>query len=108
MSGLPKSVEIKIRKVIERVHEHKLAESLAPVEEAIKRWREEQAPIFDIEDAIHHHQMRAKRFWHLYANTAANSGQAGFVLDEALELKLISPEEHRDLTALWNRPKPRK
>lgn len=106
--GLPRSVETKIRKVITRVHEHRLAESLAPVEGAIRRWREGQAPIFAIDDAIHQHQMRSKRYWHLYANTAASSPEAGYILKEALELKLISPAEHQEVAALWNRPKPRR
>ncbi len=90
-----------------RVHEHKLAESLAPVEEAIRRWRAGEAPIFAIDDAIHQHQMRSKRYWHLYANTAATSPEARYILEEALALKVISPQEHKELMNLWNRPKPR-
>ena len=102
--GLSKSAEAKIRAVMARVHEHKLAESLAPVEEAIRRWRAGEAAIFAIDDAIHQHQMRSKRYWHLYANTAAGSPEAGYILDEALQLKLISPAEHRELTERWRRP----
>lgn len=103
--GLPRSVEIRIRNAMTRVHERKLAESLAPVEEAIRRWRAGKAPIFAIDDAIHQHQMRSRRYWHLYANTAATSPEAGYILDEALQLGLISSEQHRALKAIWNRPR---
>jgi phage terminase Nu1 subunit (DNA packaging protein) len=91
-----------------RVHERKLAESLEPVERAIRDWREGRGPIVATDDAIHQHQMRSRRYWHLYANTAASSPEAGYILDEALELKLISPAEHKELTALWSRPKPQR
>jgi hypothetical protein len=105
---LPKSVEVRIRKVMTRVHERKLAESLEPVERAIREWREGRGPIFAIDDAIHQHQMRSRRYWHLYANTAVTSPEVAYILDEALQLTIISPGEHEDLRELWNKPKARK
>ncbi len=103
--AIPRSAENKMRALITRVHETRLAESLAPVEEAIRKWRAGEAPIFAIDDAIHQHQMRSKRYWHLYANTAVSSPEAGFILDEALQMKLVTPAEHRELKTVWNRPR---
>jgi len=95
---IPKSQENRIRSVIVKVHERRLADSLAPVEEAIRRWRAGEGSIFDIENAIHQHQMRSKRYWNLYANTAAASPQAVYILDEAMDLGLITPEQYQEMT----------
>ena len=95
--ALPKSLERRIRAVIAQVHERRLAESLAPVEEAIRRWREGEGTVFAVDDAIHQHQMRSKRYWNLYPHTAAASPQVLYILDEALEMGLISAEQHREL-----------
>jgi hypothetical protein len=100
-----RGLENRVRGVITRVHERRLAESLAPVEEAIRVWREEEGPIFAIEDAIHQHTMRSKRYWHLYANTAVTAPEVDYILDEALELGLITAEEKKEIAAaLWSRP----
>lgn len=102
---LTRSQEKRIRAALSRVHERHMAESLAPVEEAIRRWRAAEGGIFAIDDAIHQHQMRSRRYWHLYANTAVTSPEVGFILDEALQFGLISPDEHRELRAIWGKPK---
>ena len=102
---IPRSVENKLRAVMKKVHAARLAESLAPVEEAIRKWRDGTGEIFVIDDVIHQHQMRSKRYWHLYANTRVTSPEMGYILDEALELKIVSPKDHEELKALWNRPK---
>ncbi len=98
--ALPKSQEKRIRAVIAQVHERRLAESLAPVEEAIQRWREGEGTVFAVDEAIHHHQMRSKRYWNLYPHTAAASPQVLYILDEALEMGLISPEQHQELARI--------
>ncbi len=98
--ALPKSQEKRIRAMIAQVHERRLAESLAPVEETIQRWREGEGTVFAVDEAIHLHQMRSKRYWNLYAHTAATSPQVLYILDEALELGLISPEQHRELARI--------
>ncbi|MGH9510449.1 MAG: hypothetical protein ACRD2M_10960 [Terriglobales bacterium] len=95
---IPKSLENRIRAVISQVHQRRLADSLAPVEEAIRRWRAGEGSIFEIEDAIHKHQMRSRRFWNLYANTAATSPQVIYVLNEALDLGLLTREQYQELT----------
>jgi len=102
---LSRSQEKRIRAVLSRVYEHHLAESLAPVEEAIRKWHAAEGSIFAIDDAIHQHQMRSRRYWHLYANTAVTSPEVGFILDEALQFGLIPSEEHLALKAIWNRPR---
>jgi hypothetical protein len=102
---LSKSQEKRIRAVLSCVYERRLAESLAPVEEAIRKWHAAEGSIFAVDDAIHQHQMRSRRYWHLYANTAVTSPEAGFILDEALQFGLISPDEHRELRAIWSKPK---
>ncbi len=98
--ALPKSLESRIRAVIARVHEQHLAESLAPVEEAIRRWRAGEGSVFAIDDAIRQHQMRSKRYWNLYANAAATSPEVLYILKEALDLGLISEQKHRELTGI--------
>jgi hypothetical protein len=103
--ALTRSQEKRIRAVLSRVHERHMAESLAPVEEAIRKWHAAEGGIFAIDDAIHQHQMRSRRYWHLYANAAVTSPEVGYILDEALQLGLISSEEHRGLKAIWNRPR---
>jgi len=105
MATLSKSQERRIRAVLSRVHERHLAESLAPVEEAIRQWHAAEGGIFAIDDAIHQHQMRSRRYWHLYANAAVTSPEVGFILDEALQFGMISPDEHRELRAIWSKPK---
>lgn len=102
---MTRSQENRIRAVMSRVHEHHLAGSLAPVEEGIRKWRAGEGSIFAIDAAIHQHQMRSRRYWHLYANTAAASPEAGYILDEALRFGLISPAEHGDLRQIWGKPK---
>ncbi len=102
---LTKSQETRIRKIIRRVHERHLADSLAPVEEALQKWRAGEGAIFAIDDAIHQHQMRSRRYWHLYANASATSPEVGFILDEALQFGLLSADEHRDLRGIWAKPK---
>ena len=93
---LPRSIELKIRAVIVRVHERRMAESLAQVEQAIARWRDGSSTVFDVDDVIRQHQNRAKHFWNLYANSAATSPEVHYILDEALKLGLISQTEHHD------------
>jgi hypothetical protein len=105
MATLTKSQEKRIRAVVTRVHERRLVESLAPVEEAIRKWRAGEAAIFAIDDAIHQHQMRSRRYWHLYANASVTSPEVGFILDEALQFGLISADEHRELLGIWGAPK---
>jgi endo-alpha-1,4-polygalactosaminidase (GH114 family) len=102
---LTRSQEKRIRAVLSRVHERRLAESLARVEEALRAWHAGEGTVFAVDDAIHQHQMRSRRYWHLYANTAVTSPEVGFILDEALQLGLISSEQHRALKAIWNRPR---
>ena len=97
---LSKSQERRIAEVIRLVHERRLAESLAPVEEAILSWREGARSIFEIDKAIHQHSMRAKRYFAVYANTAASSPEAVGVLEEALDLSIINKEEHKHLTGI--------
>ena len=98
MGPLPKTLELRIRKAINKVHERKLAESLEPVEEALRKWHDGEGTIFQVNDAMHQHQMRAKRFWGLYANTAATSLEVPYIMEEALRLGLISPAEFRQLS----------
>ncbi len=86
--------------MIHQVHERRLADSLAPVEEAIRRWREGEAPIFQIDAAIHQHLMRSKRYFALYANTPASSPQAVGILEEAVDLGLLSRHEYRQLISI--------
>jgi len=102
---LTRSQQNRIRNVIRKVHEWKLAESLAPVERAIQDWRAGQRPVFDIDDEIHQHQMRAKRYWGLYANTAASSHEIAYILKEAFDLGLIDEKEHNELLAIWRQPR---
>ncbi len=102
---IPRSVETRLRKVIQQVHERKLAESLKPVEEAIARWHAGEGSVFDIDEAMDQHRMRSRRFWHLYANTAVTSPEVGFILDEALKLGLLGADQHKELVGLWNRPR---
>lgn len=97
---LSKSQEKRIAEVIRQVHERRLAESLAPVEEAIRSWREGAVPIFQIDHAIHQHAMRSKRYFALYANTAASSPAAVGILTEAVDLGLLSENEYRRLTTV--------
>ena len=97
---LSKSQERRIGEVIRLVHERRLAESLAPVEEAILAWREGARSIFEIDNAIHQHSMRAKRYFAVYANTAASSPEALGILEEALDLSIINKEEHQHLTTI--------
>ena len=97
---LSKSQERRIAEVIRLVHERRLAESLAQVEEAIRAWREGERSIFEIDKAIHQHSMRAKRYFAVYANTAASSPEAVGILDEALDLGLITKEEYAKLLVL--------
>ncbi len=100
---LSKSQERRIQEIIRKVHERRLADSLATVEEAIRRWREDEAPIFQIDDAVNQHALRSKRYFALYANTAATSPSAAGILQEALDLGLISPDEHRQLSTIQPR-----
>ena len=100
---LTKSQERRIMDVIRQVHERRLAESLAPLEEAIRRWREGGASVFQIDDAIHQHTMRSKRYFALYANTPATSPQAVGILKEALDLGMISQDEYQQLTTVQPR-----
>ena len=102
--ALPKTLELRIHAVIGRVHERRLAESLSRVEEAIRLWRAGQGTVFQVDDAIHQHQMRSKRLWGLYANTAATSPEVLYIMDEARELGLITPREHREYTG-FRRPR---
>jgi hypothetical protein len=102
---LTRSQEKRIRAVLSRVYEHHLAESLARVEEALRAWHAGEGTVFAVDDAIHQHQMRSRRYWHLYANTAVTSPEVGFILDEALQFGMISPDEHRELRAIWSKPK---
>lgn len=97
---LSKSQERRITEMIHQVHERRLADSLAPVEEAIRRWREGEAPIFQIDHAIHQHLMRSKRYFALYANTPASSPQAVGILEEAVDLGLLSRDEYRQLISV--------
>ncbi len=83
--------------VIRQVHERRLAESLASVEEALRQWREGGLPVFKIDDAIHQHMMRSKRYFALYANTPATSPAAVGILKEAMDLGLLSEDEYREL-----------
>ena len=94
---LTKAQEKRIQDLIRQVHEHRLAESLAPVEEAIRSWREGNLPIFQIDNTIHQHTMRAKRYFAVYANTPARSADAIGILDEAKDLRLITEEEYKQL-----------
>ncbi len=104
--ALTKSQANRIRSLIARVHERRLAESLAPVEEALGGWRAGEATAFEVDEQIRQHTMRSRRFYLLYANAAVDSPETGFILDEALQLGLISPHEHRQLRAIWSRPRP--
>ncbi len=97
---LTKSQERRISGVIRQVHERRLAESLASVEEAIRQWREGALPILKIDNAIHQHTMRSKRYFALYANTPASSPEAVGVLQEAVDLGLLSEGEFRELTSV--------
>ena len=95
---LTKSQERRIQEVIRKVHERRLAESLAPMEEAIRLWREGLATVFQIDGAIHQHTLRSKRYFALYANTPATSPVAVGILQEAVDLGMITEEEYRRLT----------
>ncbi len=97
---LTKGQEKRIQEIIRKVHEYRLAESLAPVEEAIRSWREGTLPIFQIDNAIHQHTMRAKRYFAVYANTPASSPDAVGILDEAKDLRLITDQEFKQLTGV--------
>ena len=97
---LTKSQERRIIEVIRLVHEHRLAASLAQVEEALRAWHEGLTPIFSVDDAIRQHTMRSKRYFALYANTPASSPAAVGILDEAVELGIISKEEYERLIAV--------
>ena len=97
---LTKSQERRIKEVIRLVHERRLADSLAQVEEALRAWHEGLTPIFSVDDAIHQHMMRSKRYFALYANTPANSPAAVGILDEAVDLGIISREEYTKLVTL--------
>ncbi len=101
--ALPRSLELRIRAVIGKVHERRLAESLASVEEAIQRWRAGEGTVFQVDDAIHQHQGRSRRFWILYANAAATSPEVVYIMEEALKLGLISAKEHREFTGFRRR-----
>ena len=89
-----------MRAVIAQVHERRLADSIAPVEDAIQSWRAGESSVFAVEEAIYQHQMRSKRYWNLYAHAGAASPQVPYILNEALELGLISREQHQELTRM--------
>lgn len=85
--------------VIRQVHERRLGESLASVEEALRQWREGVLPVFKIDDTIHQHMMRSKRYFALYANTPATSPEAVGILNEAMDLGLLPEQEYHELTS---------
>ena len=97
---LSKAHERRIREAIRAVHERRLGESLAQVEDAIKQWREGAMPVFEVDAAILKHTERARKFFIHYANTAASAPEAIGVLDEAMHLGLITREEYAELTTL--------
>src|ERR1039458_6217506 len=93
---LTKSQEKRIQELIRQVHEKRLGESLAKVEQAILDWREGALPIMKVDDVIRQHSQRAARYFSRYANVAARDLEAMGVLDEAKTLGLIDDrsEEH--------------
>lgn len=97
---LSKAHERRIREAIRAVHEKRLGESLAQVEEAIKQWREGAIAVFAVDAAILKHTERARKFFIHYANTAASAPEAIGVLDEAMHLGVITREQYADLTTL--------
>ena len=103
--ALHRSLELRIRAVIGRVHEQRLAESLAPVEEAIQRWHAGQGAVFQVDDAVRQQQIRSRRYWALYANAAATSPEVVYIMDEALKLGFISPKQHREFTGFRRPPR---
>jgi hypothetical protein len=97
---LSKSQERRIKEVIRAVHEKRLAESLAEVEQALADWREGRLPVLRVDDVIHQHAMRAKRYYAHYANTSARAPEAVGILEEAVTLGIISSEEQQRLLAV--------
>jgi len=95
---LTKSQEKRIQELIRQVHEKRLSESLAQVEQAILDWREGALPIMKVDDVIRQHSQRAARYFSRYANVAARDLEAMGVLDEAKALGLIDDSQYRDLT----------
>ncbi len=95
---LTKSQEKRIQELIRQVHEKRLGDSLAQVEQAILDWREGALPIMKVDDVIRQHAQRAARYFSRYANTAARDREAMGVLDEAKDLGLLSEDQYRDLT----------
>ena len=95
---LTKSQEKHIQELIRQVHEKRLTESLAQVEQAILDWREGALPIMKVDDVIRQHTQRAARYFSRYANVAARDLEAMGVLDEAKAFGLIDDNQYRDLT----------
>jgi hypothetical protein len=97
---LTKAQERRIREVIRAVHEKRLGDSLAQIEEAIREWREGAVSAFAVDDAIRKHTEQARKFFIHYANTAASAPEAVGILDEAVILGVIGKEEYAQLTTL--------
>jgi hypothetical protein len=95
---LTKSQEKRIQGLIRQVHEKRLADSLAVVEQTLLSWREGGVPIMKVDDVIREHSQRSARFFSRYANTAARDLEAMGVLDEARAFGFIEEEEYRQLT----------
>lgn len=97
---LPKKTELRLRDVVRRVHEHRLGDSLQKVEAAIAAWHAGNSSPFDVEEAIHQHQLRARKMYLLYANTPVTSPEMESILREARDLKLITDKELGELLTI--------
>ncbi len=102
---LPKKTEFRLREVVRRVHEHRLGESLQKVEEALAAWRAGKATPFDVDEAIHQHQLRSRKMFMLYANAPVTSPEMESILREARDLKLITDKELGELLTIPKAPR---
>ena len=97
---LPKKTELRLREVVKRVHEHRVGESLAKVEEAIAGWRAGKTSPFAVDEAIHQHQLRSRKMYMLYANAPVTSPEMESILREARDLKVITDKELGELLTI--------
>ncbi|GEM_PF-7004714 len=105
IAKLTKGQETRIQELIRQVHEKRVGDSLALVEQALADWRAGALATLKVDDAMRKHLQLSTRYFARYANTAARDMEAISIVEEAKDLGFLNDEEFRGLTRIESVPK---